>query len=345
MKKRLIFIITGIMTLVIGSGGCSVDPESRLGRVLDRYLESDAGSLLDLQMELVRYASIESFEGKDLQSNGTLLYHLDGTRAKVSYPRSLTLDLTDGEEVTQVAADDNHAVITDGLQIAVFSGSGSHIYDQTIGDKKNRVRSLALDGDSVLYYKNSRVYRYGLSVKTSEELTKESFTSPFTSYYNAMIVKNDALVGVCAGIAGSYSFSIINTQTGTVVLKNLGMSSSRYFMGAKALYYMTGTSGKWELVRFDIATKAKKSITGFTDLTDIVPAATGYICETSTGLWTALYGNDRQRIPFTYELAGSYNGRVLLHYKGVYYIVEMARLHAGLQKIMERAPELFTASK
>jgi hypothetical protein len=146
---------------------------------------------------------------------------------------------------------------------------------------------------------------------------------------------------VCAGIAGSYSFSIINAQTGAVVLKNLSMSSSRYFMGEKALYYMTGTSGRWELMRFDITAKAKKSVTGFADLADIVPAATGYVCETTgTGLWTALYGSDRKRIPFAYELAGAYRGRVLLHYKGVYYIIEMARLHEGLQKIMERAPEL-----
>jgi hypothetical protein len=344
MKTGLLFFSIFITAMAIMPPACSVDPETRLERALDRHDTKDAGALRELEQAFIRYASIETLDGSDLQSNGTLLYRFKGNRAEIYYPDSLTLDLRGGEDITQVAAEDNHAAITDGLQIALFSGSGSHLQDETIGDKKSPVRSLAIDDGSVLYYRNSKVYRYDIAAKTSSELTKESFPSPYTSYYNTLFAANGPLLGVCAGIAGSYSLSIVNIKTGAVVLKNLGMSSSRFFIGEKALYYITGTSGKWELYRFDLSTKDKKLMTGFTDLVDFVPGAGGYVCETSTGLFTALYGNERKRIPFAYELAGLYKGRVLLHYKGSYYFIDMARLHEGLKKIAERAPDLLTAA-
>ena len=191
---------------------------------------------------------------------------------------------------------------------------------------------------------NARVYRYDIATHKSVEVTKEFFPSPYTSYYDTQFVRNGSLLGMCAGIAGSYSFSIINVKTGAVVAKNLAMSSSRFFMGEKTLYYMTGTSGKWELTQLDIASKAKKTLAGFTDLVDIVPAARGYVCETSAGLFTAQYGSDRKLIPFAYKLAGLYRGRALLHYNGTYYFIDMKRLQSGLDKVSDRAPELMTAS-
>jgi hypothetical protein len=344
MKTRLFVLILCLAAIAVIPATCSVDPETRLERALERYGDNDSGSLRELEQACIRYASLESLDGNDLQSNGTLLYRIKGSRAEIYYPASLTLNLIGGEDIIQVAADNNHAAITDGLRIALFTGSGSHIQDETLGDKKSPIRSLAIDDGSVLYYRNSKVYRYDIAVKTSSELAKESFPSPYTSYYNTLFAENGALLGVCAGIAGSYSLSIVNVKTGAIVVKNLGMSSSRFFMGEKALYYITGSSGKWDLYRFDLSTKGKKPITGFSDLVDIVPAAGGYVCETSAGLFTALYGSERKRIPFAYKLAGLYKGRVLMHYRGTYYFIDMKRLHEGLARIAERAPGLMTAT-
>ena len=340
MKKRVFAVIIGIAALALMPMACSVDPEARLDRALDRYADKESGALNELEQALIRYASVESFDGKDLQSNGYLLYRVKGSKAEIYFPESLTLECGDNSDISHLAADDTHAVATDGFHICLFSGSGSHIQDETIGDKKSPVRSIELDGDSILYYMNARIYRYDIATQKIAEVTKELFPSPYTSYYKTQFARNGSLLGVCAGIAGSYSFSIINVKTGAVVAKNLAMSSSRFLMGEKTLYYMTGTSGKWELTQYDIASKSKKTLASFADLVDIVPAARGYVCETSAGLFTALYGSDRKRIPFAYKLAGSYKGRVLLQYKGTYYFIDMARLHEGLGRVGERAPEL-----
>lgn len=345
MKKSFLLISVFMMFLIVVSSGCSVDPDARLNRALERYIEKDPGAIQNLELEFIKYSSIDLLEGDNLQSNGTLLYGLTDNRAEIAYPRSLTLDLPNEGVVTQVAADDTHAVITDGIQLAIFDSSGSHRHDETIGDKKSPVRSLAIDDDSVLYYRNSRLYRYDFAGKVSKQASRETFPSPYTSYYTAQIHKRGEFLGVLAGIAGSYNLNIINAVTGSVVLKGLGLSSSRFFWGEKAVYYIAGNSGKWELMRFDIGTKTKKSLARFIDLVDIEPVAAGYVCETGGGLWTALYGADRKRIPFPYELSGSYKGRALLHYKGVYYFIDMKRLNAGLETVLEHAPGLFTDGK
>ncbi|HOD13447.1 MAG TPA: hypothetical protein PLA65_00885 [Spirochaetota bacterium] len=340
MKNLFIFTGTCLFFLGIISSGCSVDPDARLNRAIDRFIEKEPGALRDLETDFIRYASVDSIEGEDLKTNGTLLYRLSDGSAKVVYPNRLTLDLTGDGNITQVAADDSYAAITDGIQLGIFSGSGSHLRDESVGDAKSPVRALAIDGDSLLYYRNSRVYRYDVTGNMSTQAYKETFPSPYTSFYNARIEKKGKLLSVLAGIAGSYSFSIVDAGTGSVLLKNLVMSSSRYFMSDKAVYYMAGSSGKWELTRFDLSSKTKKSLARFTDLVDIEPAASGYVCETSEGLWTALYGKDRTRIPFPYELAGSYRGRVLLHYRGAYYFMDMGRLNDGLGRVLDRVPEL-----
>ncbi len=340
MKKSTLFTIASIVCSGIIAAGCSVDPDARLNRSIDRFIEKAPGSVQDLETDFIRYASVNSLEADDLQSNGTLLYTISGSRAKVVYPFRLTLELTDEGTITQVAADESHAVITDGLRLGIFSGSGSHRRDETVGDAKSPVRALAIDGDSLLYYKNSRVYRYDFNGKVSEQAFKEPFQSPYTSFYNARIEKKGKNLSVLAGIAGTYSFNIVNVDTGSVILKNLGMSSSRHYFGDKAVYYIAGSSGRWELVRWDIAARTKKSLTRFTDLVDIEPVASGYVSETSEGLWTALYGKDRMRIPFSYELAGSCRSRVLLRYKGACYFMDMLRLNEGLKRVLERVPEL-----
>lgn len=344
--KKIFRLLNGIIpSLIIISSGCSIDPDARLNRAIDLYLEKEPGALQDLELAFIKYSAVDSVEGEDLQSSGTLLYNLDGSRADIVYPRRLTLELTGEGPITQVAANASHAAITDGVLLGIFDGSGSHRRDETIGDRKSPIRALAIDGDNLFVYKKSIIYRYDLKENVNEQAYKENFPSPYTSYYNAHMERKGKFLGVLAGIAGSYSFNVVDAFTGAVLLKNLAMSSSRYYLGEKAVYYIAGNSGKWELMRFDLSSRTKKSLALFTDLVDIELVASGYINETSKGIWTALYGKDRKRIPFRYELSGSYKGRALLRYRGNYYFIDMLRLNEGLRRIIERAPGLKTDGK
>ncbi|HQL83169.1 MAG TPA: hypothetical protein PK307_13270, partial [Spirochaetota bacterium] len=80
MKNLFIFTGTCLFFLGIISSGCSVDPDARLNRAIDRFIEKEPGALRDLETDFIRYASVDSIEGEDLKTNGTLLYRLsDGS--------------------------------------------------------------------------------------------------------------------------------------------------------------------------------------------------------------------------------------------------------------------------
>ena len=53
----------------------------------------------------------------------------------------------------------------------------------------------------------------------------------------------------------------------------------------------------------------------------------------------------RIRIPFPYQLAGTYKGRVLLQYMDYCYFVDMKKLFIHLNNLKNKAPDLFDEEK
>jgi hypothetical protein len=342
MKITLITILFCVVAMILD--GCALDPDRRLNNAIIQYNEKQPNSLQTLQLEFINNISIDSVKSTDIHSSGTLLYRTQENTAEVIYPAKQSYTLTDGEAVTGIDRTDDYAVITDGLQFCIFDGDGDHLNDETIGDKKNRVKAVLITDDGILYYKNFKLYRYSIIHHSSEQIVKEAFPPPYPNYFLVHLSKHDEFLTVDTGSAGSHNINLINLSTGSVVLKNLGMSSSKHYAGATAIRYITGNSGNWELMQFSIGSKEKKSLAKLTDIVDIELTAPGYILESTTGLWVSEYGKEKRKIPFPYKLAGKYKGRVVLQYRDTSYIIELNKLFAGLSKLMEKTPDLFSGT-
>jgi hypothetical protein len=345
MKAR-IFLMTllyGAAALIFGS--CSLDPDRKLNNAIEGYLEKEPKALQTLESEFINNIAIDTLESTDFKSTGTLLYRTRDNSAEVIYPSKQKYRLTDDDPVIAIDRTDDYAVISDGLKLCIFEGNGDHLNDESVGEKKNRVKAVLIEGDSILYYKNSKLYRYSIIHHSSEQFLKESFPPPYTNYYMVHLAMRDDLLTVVTGIAGSHNFNLVNSTTGSVIIKNLAMSSSKHNVGINTIRYIAGNSGNWELMQYSIDSKSKKSLGKLSDIIDIELASQGYVLESSTGLWAAEYGKDARRIPFSYKLGGKYKGWVLLQYRDVTYFIDMKKLFSGITKLMEKTPDLFASSK
>ncbi len=345
MKKTYAFVtaISGALLLFLSS--CSLDPDRKLNSAIEQYNEKQPKSLQALEREFINTIAIYSVEGANLQSSGTFLYRIQDNSVDVAYPSKNSYTLTDGDAIKCIDSTGDFTVISDGQQFCIFDGDGDHRNDETIGDKKNQVKALLVDSDTIIYYKNFKLFRYSIVHNSSEQILKETFPPPYKNYYLAQLTKRDNLLSIVTGIAGSHYLNLVNLSTGAVMVKNFVMSSSRHHIGIDTIRYIAGNSGNWELMQYTIDSKGKKSVAKLADIVDIELTDQGYLLETKTGLWTAAYGKDRIRIPFSYELAGRYKGRIILKYMNAYYFIDMKKMFSVLKKLTEKTPDLFTGQK
>ena len=341
MNTRAALTALSFFILIALFASCVLNPEWKLERSLKRLQEGDASSIKDIESAILDLSTVESLDVSDLQTSGNVLYTTKGDAVTVRYPFTKTFTLGDDKPATLIDMNSDYAVISDGWRMAVYRADGKRLDVATLADSKPPVSSLALAADIVIYYRGEALNAYRILHRTKERFTADTFPSPYQKYYAVQMRVHDNLLLVVAGIAGSYNGSIVDIDTRKVIIKNIAMASSRCYLNTQALYYCAGSAGQWQMVRYSIADKAKKTIAAFTDIADIHCAAQGFILETSTGRWIAAYGQRMVRIPFPFEPAGVYKYRPILKYRGTSYIIDMKRFISTLEQIQQTAPSLF----
>jgi len=326
---------------VIFLGRCSLDPDKKLNDAVRQYRSNKPGALQALEYEFINNVSAQSVETPGLQTNGNALYALKGNNIEILDPVKLTLSMLDGGGVKRAYLSDDYCAIADETQLSIFRANGDHLIDNPIGDTKHPIRSIIISGDNVIYYKDQKLYTYNIVLKTSQQFIKDVFPPPYAPYYSVNLLKSGNLLGVNAGTAGSYNFSIINLANESVIVKNMSLSSSKIHMDGTRAYYITGNAGNWELIQYALDQMKKKSIARFSDIVDIELTSAGYVYESRDGLGASEYGKDKTIIPFTYRLSGRYRDTVLLKYRDIYYIADLKKMFAGLKRLKDQAPELF----
>lgn len=330
-----------IMALLGQLWGCTPDPDRKFHDAMENYAAGTPGAERTLADLFIANIAIDSIKGTELQSGGTCIYAIDENSVDIVYPRDCTVSLPGGQAIRQVDINDTYIVLHDGLKFGIFDSDGDLIHEESVGDPKSPLRSLVISGDDIIYYKNSLLYRYNITDRSTEPLTEEAFPPPYASYYTAQLYTVNDMLCLLTGIAGAYYFNILSSSNASVELKNLKMSSSKHHAGPGSLFYITGNSGKWELVRYSLAVKSKRSLKRFSDISDIELASGGCAWESGTGLWFSQYGKEAIRVPFPYLLAGKYKGRVLLQYGKRYYFIDMKKMSAALALLKEKAPGLW----
>lgn len=345
MKRSILLILAHAVTIQIFLAGCSLDPDRKLNSAVERYLGKKPSAMRNLETEFIKHVSTDSISGERLQTNGRFLYTSDANDTEIVYPIKLDLSMPGGEGIQLCDVSDDYAVISDGIRISIFDGDGDFIGDETPGDKKSPVRSVLLMDGKILYYRNSTLYRYNIADKTSEQYLKETFPPPYAQHYTVSMYARGDFLCICAGIAGSYYLSIVNLPDERIILKNLSISSSKHAVTDNFVFYIKGSSGRWELIRYSLTVKSKQTLASFASIIDIELADSGYILENNSGLWASEYGGEKKRLPFAYQLAGTCRGMVLARHKESYYLIDTKRLFDVIRKLEEKAPELFKLSE
>jgi hypothetical protein len=333
-------IILSLLLILLHA--CTMDPGKRFDKALENFRTGQPGALDALRLELIRYGSLESIDGSNLYSTGTVIYQKNEEGARIILPTNFDLSMIGAEGERHIDVSDRFAVISDGRQLSIFDSNGNHIIDADVGDEKNPVLNCTIDGETIIYYKEFNLYRYSINDNTSELIMSETFPPPYKKYYTVTFFRKGNHLGIAAGIAGSYYVSVIDLSEQSVILKNLQASSSKLHMGVGAIYYLTGKSGAWQLTMWTLGNKNKSTLSRFTDIVDIELSEKGYIREHSGGLEASSYKEEPTRIPFPYELAGKYGEEILLHYKSRYYRIDIPKLLMGLKKLNDTNPGVFS---
>jgi hypothetical protein len=334
----------GLIVCLIFLCRCSPDPGKRMNNAVERYLAKGSAVLQDLERAFIENISIKSLDVQGLLTNENVLYTQSENSVKLLYPVKRNLSVLDGESVKHAYITGDYNVITDGIQLCIFNGEGDHKSDETLGEKKRQIKSFLISGDNVIYYKDQKLYIYNIVLQSNEPFIKDSFAPPFAQYYAVKMLKKESLMGVIAGIGGMYYFSVVNLANESVIIKNLSLSSFKLSMDVKQVYYISGNTGKWEIVLYNLEQKKKQTVARLDDIVDIELAPEGFLYENKKGIWASEYRQSTIKIPFSYQLAGKYGDKVILKYQDAYYIINMEKMFNGLRKMQEQVPALFAIS-
>ncbi len=334
-------ITIALLIVMLASAGCKKEPVEILTRNIEEYKSGEKSSFINIEENVIRFSSFDLMEKSSFSSNGSLLYHIKGKKINIEYPFEKRLRFPEEIENPRLSVNKEYSAVSDTSQVIVYDKKNRKVLDTVLGDEKEPVYALALRDDTLFYYKNQKLYYYDLALETGSEYVSTVFKSPYAKFFNASLYQCGSYMGIIAGIAGSYYFSVVDIPEKEVVVHNIAVSSSKIHMNCDGLYYVFGTSGKWELTRFDFNSKNKDTIMNFKSLVDIEITGEGAVYLDDKGLFIILHDGKKSSIPFQYELIGKVNDHVILLYEDTLYFVDPGKLYTMLATVKEQLPEVF----
>jgi|GEM_PF-6404575 len=345
MNKRMIqsrrTAAAAVMVAVLLFISCGKDAGEKYSGAVERYRSGEKSALADMEKYLVRAVSRERLDGKDTYCENGLLFSRKDNKLKILYPRrvSITLESADMDRIRSM--DEDNLVLCDGLNCRIYDSGGSETASIPGGEGKEEITAAAVHGGLVYFLRDKKMFVHDPAAGTNETLTGESFSAPYEKYYaGRMLFVGDRLCLVL-GIAGSYNISIIDLAKRSVPARNIPAASSKVHMDDQFLYYVSGTTGAWSLVRRRIADGKPETLMSLKNLVDLEIVTGAAVLETKTGLSVASTDGKEIKVPFKYGLKGSANGLALLEYDGDIYAADAAMLYGMLKELEVSVPGLF----
>lgn len=337
MKK-----ITLIIPLTLIIFGCSKNPEKALQDAIAKYKMDDTKSISPIKEAFINKVSAGNFSSKGLQSNGKFLFYLYEESLKIIYPYEKILKPVKSNELTSFDLNQDFFTYCNGIQINAKNLKTGSVKNITLPDEKERIKSHILHNDSLIYYSDNKLLVDELLSDNSGLLVKDQLIPPYNKYFQAYLGKNKSIISLLLGVAGSYYLSIIDAETASVLVKNISLSSSKFYVDKNDAYYILGSTGSWEIMKFNIINKKKKSLKKFSNIIDIELCSFGLILENSDGLTIEDYESEEKiEIPFEYRLKGKVGDYILMEYSGKTYLVDLKSMYDNLDTLKTEIPELF----
>ena len=317
---------------------CSKTPAEKFEIALKKVSEGNAEAAKQIKELLLDAASPQTFSGGEIYCDTEILWEKSGANINILYPKKGGFKLQNNGMNTMRAVDDNNAVFSDGTGIFIFAWDGKLKKQIKAGTKQEQILALAVSGGTVYYFKNSRIY--SVSEDSDEKLfIKNTFAPPYSRLFNSyMHIKGNTL-GLLLGVAGSYYFSVIDTEKQRVVAANIRAASSRLYLREDSVLYMSGNTGNWNLSRFTFKTAARKDYQRYRDIEDVEIFQNEIIAKNSSGLRIGSAGKKDYAMPDEYEFQGACGPLALIKYGNVFYGADPEKLYELIVKTSDAQQE------
>lgn len=323
--------------------GCSPGTDSLMKSGTDLLKKGKKPeALLKFEKGIIKFSSEDDFSKKVFHFGDGIIYSMNDTTLTAIYPKDFDIKADSGcDYLLSYDPASERVAFSGGTDIKIIDSTGSLIHSfSPDGSDKDKIKSILLRGDSLFYFINNNIYIYNIA--RAEIAAKYEFFPPYKSEdYRVKIFYDSNSLGVVAGIAGNYYFSIIDIMTKSISLKNLEISSSKLFFSGNSVYYISGLSGRWTLNKITLPAKNKTVLTNFTSLRDIEFSRSGIVYEDKDNLWVLDYENHPLKTPFRFELTGGCGEKILIRYEDSYYVADTALFLQKINCLNKEVPELF----
>lgn len=321
-----------------GQSSCKKDPNEKFVAAVRSYTQKKHQ---DLGTALLESVSINNFEtGKPLAIHGSL-YRQEKNRLKVIYPRELSITLKNDMQVKYCVAGSTHLFVSDQLRLQVYDLQGELKNEIMAGEKGKPVQDFILVNNNLYFITEFQLYIYDPASNGKKLLTEEKFLPVNSKHYRVWLFPDGDNLGILSGLAGSYNFDVVNTAMKTHVLKKFPLSSSKLKLMKGELYHIRGGAGEWTLEKYQITGKATQVIQKFGAITDLEISSRGYLIQDVKGISVAGYGGETVRIPFQFQLRGTYGDLILIAFQDRIYLVDFDNLYDRMKTLKRDLPDIF----
>jgi phage pi2 protein 07 len=336
LQLLIAVLITTLFTI-----NCSKSSETLLEEAIAEYNGGNKNIAATIGSLLLATSSDGQFDAKNVIINPSSLYTKDSDEIHIIYPVKKDIDIPDGEKKYYVHVDNKIVAISDGSQISYLDENDEFFEDVVLADDKEKIKSIYVKDNSIVYYKNFKLYQFSFDTEESDTFIKGSFNPYYKKFYNANFFIRNNRLALITGIAGAYKISVIDLLKQKTLVKNVKASSSNIYFLENFFYYLSGSTGSWKVTKFSINSKNKDYISTIKSITDFGFSETGFVYENKKGVFISDYTGKQYVIPFKYLVMGSCAEKIVIRYSGILYMVNHDSLLKGIQSLKVKAPELF----
>lgn len=324
-----------IMMIAFCMFGCTPRTERELNNAIEAYRNNENGACERIEKAIIMKVMEKEFNSHIITANNRIAYVVENSNIIVKYPFERVVKIKYADAIKHISISKNAVIYSDGSFVKVMNSQ--YKKGKVIYTKKDAIQAVWTGTDSFIFFSNGNVYYMDKTNESPSLLLKESFNSPYPKYYNVRLTYKNGRLCIVIGVAGIYYCSMIDIETKKVLFKNLPSSAARYAIVGNKFYYLEGSTGQWNLNRYDITKKSKKKIDTFKSLHDIQILSTGYIFKTNKELYISNY-DQLYVIPYKYTIVDTVGDYIIMHYANRTYIIPFAKLYKEIHTVQSIIP-------
>lgn len=267
-KKAFIFMLFFVLIC-----SCSKSPQEKyedLSLKIKKEGSSDYTGLTTLFLEAFSSARLN---GNDHFINENIAIEAAGEDINVVYPAVYSFS-SDEIKIDGISyGDTNSAYLLLGNKkgFNVFNKAGKLIAVQLF--EKSTVDSAILYYDEVYFLKDNVLNKFDIKAERVSRVNGTKFLPPYKKFFHNRIIISNNKLGVITGVAGSYYLSVVDLESGNIMIKDILVSSASFMIKENKVYCIKGNSGDWNVAVYHVRTKNKKNTLKIKSIENI------YFCE------------------------------------------------------------------